>query len=74
MSNSYIKFSSVTYVQKAKIALLSFGIDSNIAKNTDNLGNGCSYRLFVKGDLKKAYEIIMRLGIKNMGVNWGSEI
>lgn len=70
MTYTYIKFESQTYGEKAKSLLAERGIRSHLRRNPDpDRKQGCSFALFVDGNIWKAYEIITVKGIKNSGVD-----
>ena len=69
MSEAFIKFNSITYAYLAKDTLLKYSIRSYIRKNSSpNRKPGCNYALFTDTDIKKAYEILERENIKNLGI------
>ncbi len=75
MSNSYIKFSSITYAQMGKEVLAKAGIPSSVGRNTNpNRRQGCNFAVYVDGrNLNKAYNLIQNAGIKNMGYERGEK-
>lgn len=69
MSEAFIKFSSITYAYLAKDTLMKYSIRSYIKKNSNpNRKPGCNYALFTDTDIRKAYEILERENIKNLGI------
>ena len=69
MVYTYIKFESQTLGEKAHRLLSSKGINSSLRRNPNpNRKDGCNYALFVHGDVYKAFDIITKDGIKNLGV------
>lgn len=71
MFKQYIKFSSITYAQKARDYLYRSSINSTVGRNPNPKGRGCAYVLYVSGNIEKAYELITAAGIKNSGIEAG---
>ncbi len=72
MNSFYIKFGSVTYAPRAQETLERYGIRSRLGRNTNpNRRRGCNYALYLNSDPTRAYEIIQRENIKNLGLERG---
>lgn len=75
MKKAFIRFNSITYAQLAKDVLMKNSIRSQIGRNNTNFKQkSCNYVLYVDGDINKAYEIIERENIKNMGFESGGAL
>ena len=69
MTHTYIKFETHTFGEKAKKLLREEGIKSVLKRNPNpNHKEGCNFALFVQGNIWQAYDIIMKKGIRNSGV------
>lgn len=65
----YIKFANQTYAEMARKALYAEGIRSNIRRNPNpNHREGCNFALFVSGNIDRAYQIISKRRIDNLGI------
>lgn len=75
MTYTYIKFENQTAGEKARQLLLSKGISSQLRRNPNpNRKEGCNFALFVKGDVYKAFDILTRNNIRNLGVETFREL
>ncbi len=75
MTHTYIKFESQTVGEKARQLLLSYGISSSLRRNPNpNRREGCNFALYVRGDVYKAFDILTRNGVKNLGVETFREL
>ena len=75
MTYTYIKFESQTGGEKARQLLLSKGISSSLRRNPNpNRKEGCNFALFVKGDVYKAFDILSKNNIRNLGVETFREL
>ena len=64
----FLDLGTITYAQKAKRLLDSNGIDSTVGKSVSkNMGEGCSYGVFVKG--RKKEEVILMLRSQGYKIN-----
>ncbi|MBE6773802.1 MAG: hypothetical protein IJN68_00415 [Clostridia bacterium] len=75
MTYTYIKFESQTVGEKARQLLLSYGISSFLRRNPNpNRREGCNFALYVRGDAYKAFDILTKNGINNLGVETFREL
>lgn len=69
MTYVYIKFETQTQGEKAKNLLMKHGIKSKLKRNPNpDHKQGCNFALFVEGDVLRAFDIINKNEIKNLGV------
>lgn len=69
MYYTYIKFANQTNGERARSLLRNYAIGSYLKKNPNpNRMHGCNYALFVPGDIYRAFDIINKHGIPNLGV------
>ncbi len=65
----YIKFETQTLGEKAKNVLLKNGFKAKLKPNPNpDHRQGCNFALFVQGDVLKAFDIINKHKIENLGV------
>lgn len=75
MTYTYIKFENQTAGEKARQLLLAKGISSQLRRNPNpNRKEGCNFALFVKGDVYKAFDILTKNNIRNLGVETFREL
>ncbi len=75
MTYTYIKFENQTTGEKARQLLLSKGISSQLKRNPNpNRKEGCNFALFVRGDVYKAFDILTKNNIRNLGVETFREL
>ncbi len=75
MTYTYIKFESQTVGEKARQLLSSYGMSSQLRRNPNpNRKEGCNFALYVRGDAYKAFDILTKHGIKNLGVETFREL
>lgn len=75
MTYTYIKFENQTAGEKARQLLLSRGISSQLRRNPNpNRKEGCNFALFVKGDVYRAFDILTKNNIRNLGVETFREL
>ena len=75
MTYTYIKFENQTAGEKARQLLLTKGISSQLRRNPNpNRKEGCNFALFVKGDVYKAFDILTKNNIRNLGVETFREL
>ena len=69
MSQTYIKFESQTYGEKAVRLLMKNNIKAQLRRNPNpNHKQGCNFAVFVTGNIWNAYDIISENAIPNLGV------
>ncbi len=65
----YIKFETQTLGEKAKAILAKNGFKAKLKRNPNpDHRQGCNFALFVQGDVLKAFDIINKNKIENLGV------
>lgn len=75
MTYTYIKFESQTSGEKARQLLSTYGISSQLRRNPNpDRKEGCNFALYVRGDVYKAFDILTRKGINNLGVETFREL
>ena len=75
MTYTYIKFENQTAGEKARQLLLTKGISSQLRRNPNpNRKEGCNFALFVRGDVYKAFDILTKNNIRNLGVETFREL
>ena len=68
MNTEYIKFSTQTAGEQARRLLQRNGIASTLRRNPNpNHKEGCSYALFVRGNIKQALRLIESANISHLG-------
>ncbi len=70
-----ISIGSVTYAMKAKDLLMNkYGIRAIVEKNSlSRKTAGCSYGLYIKGNIEEAHKILIANGIKTNGIIYGND-
>ena len=69
MTHTYIKFESQTLGEKARRLLAEYSIKSRLRRNPNpNHKEGCNFALYIDGNVWRAYDIIMKEKIDNLGV------